>query len=124
MITLKELVATQYSDYKGSVSLDMQDISAGGFELLDLPKGVIIGAGFEFGELRGDCKLEKVTIYVLVADPSYGSSMQDFIDNAPKEGVKVSKVKKTIPVDKLGLFFKRFNCCGLSKDVKLDRIEL
>lgn len=118
MKNLKELVVTKYGDYQGNVSMDVQDRFAGQFESIDLPEGVIVGAGFEFGEMRGECSLDTVTVYVLVADPKYGTTMQEIIDNTPDEGVKVTKAKTNIPVSELGLFFKRFNCCGIYKGLK------
>lgn len=118
MKTLKEVVVTKYGDYQGNVSMDMQDQFVGQLKSFDLPKGVVIGAGFEFGEMRGECSLDSVICYVLVADPEYGTTMQEVMDNAPREGVKVAKIKKSIPVSELGLFFKRFNCCGIYKELK------
>lgn len=121
MKNLKKIVVTKYGDYQGNVSMDMQDKFACQLQSFDLPKGVVIGAGFEFGEIIGEKSLQSVTCYVLVADPEYGANIQEVIDNAPSEGLKITKVKKTIPVNELGLFFKRFNCCGIYKDFKYEQ---
>lgn len=118
MSTLKEIVTTNYGDYKGVVSIDYQDHFFSQLKSLDLPEGIVIGAGFDFGEIRGECSLDTVDFYVLIASPEYGDTMQEIIDSIPPQGVKVKKVKQAIPVSELGKFIKRFNCCGVCKDIK------
>ena len=118
MEDLKKIVVTKYGDYQGNVSMDMQDQFICQLKSFDLPEGVVIGAGFEFDEIIGKESFQSVVCYVLVADPEYGTNMQEVIDNAPSENLKVTKVKKTSPVNELGLFFKRFNCCGIYKGLK------
>ncbi len=121
MEDLKKIVVTKYGDYQGNVSMDMQDLFICQLKSFDLPEGVIIGAGFEFDEIKEKEFIQSVMCYVLVADPKYGANMQEVIDNTPSEGLKVTKVKKTIPINELGLFFKRFNCCGIYKGLKYEQ---
>ena len=118
MSTLIEIVNSKYGDYKGNVSIDFQDQFFTRLKSLGFPKGVIVGTGFSFGEIKGECSLDTVSFYVLIASPEYGSTMQDVIDSIPDKGIKVQKVKQAIPVSELGKFIKRFNCCGIYKDIK------
>ncbi len=126
MSTLKEFTATKYSDFEGTAFIDMQEHF---FERLkqqlELSEGVVVGAGFEFGEIKGECSLDKVTFYVLVADPEYGSTMDEVANHIPTTGAKVKRFKKSIPVNELGLFIKRFNCCGMySKGVDVQDFDI
>ena len=123
MKTLKELTATRYGDFQGAVSIDRQDLAINSLSELNLPEGVIIGFGFKFGEIRGNCELNEVDIYFFVALPEYGSSIQEIIDSGVKE-VKVNEVSRRIPVTALGKFIKRFDCCGLYKDLDIKSIEV
>ncbi|WP_373782735.1 hypothetical protein [Bacteroides heparinolyticus] len=110
-------VATKYGDYKGEMSIDMQDIAIEKIKDVKLPEGVLVGMGFEFGEMRGDCLLKDVTLVFLIADPEYGNTMQDVSECLPESNAKVQEVRHRIPVAQLGLFIKRFSCCGLYKEL-------
>lgn len=123
MKTLKELTATKYGDYQGAVSIDRQDLAINSLSGLNLPEGVIIGFGFEFGEIKGDCELNEVDIYFFIALPEYGSSIQDIIDSGIKD-LKVNEVSRRIPVSELGKYIKRFDCCGLNKELDVNSIEV
>lgn len=123
MKTLKELTATKYGDFQGAVSIDRQDLAINSLKELNLPEGVIIGFGFEFGEIKGDCDLNKVDIYFFIALPEYGSTIQDIMDSGIEE-IKVKEVSKRIPVTELGKYIKRFDCCGLYKDLDIKSIEI
>lgn len=126
MSTLKDFTATKYSDFQGTASIDMQDHF---FEQLkkhlEQSEEVVVGAGFEFGELRGECSLKTVTFYVLAADLEYGRTMDEVADRIPKTGAKVKRFRKSIPVNELGLFIKRFNCCGIySKGLDIQDFDI
>ena len=59
MSTLIEIVNSKYGDYKGNVSIDFQDQFFTRLKSLGFPKGVIVGTGFEFGEIKGECSLDR-----------------------------------------------------------------
>jgi len=123
MGTLKELISTNYEDYKGVVAIDRQDQFFESIKSLNLLNGVIVGFGFNFGEIKGECKLENVDIYLYVALPEYGESVQDII-NSGTDKLKVNKISKRIPVCELGKYIKRFNCFGIYKDINVEKFEI
>lgn len=84
---------------------------------------MIVGFGFNFGEIKGECKLENVDIYLYVALPEYGESVQDII-NSGTDKLKVNKISKRIPVCELGKYIKRFNCFGIYKDINVEKFEI
>lgn len=123
MKTLKELTVTNYGDYKGFVSIDRQDMLFESINSLELPKGVIVGFGFDFGEIRGNFKLDNVDIYFYIALPEYGETVQDIINSGVRE-LKVKKASRSIPVAELGKYIKRFNCCGICKGLNIEGLEI
>lgn len=70
------------------------------------------------GVIRGECSLDIVNFFVLIASPEYGNTIQEVLNSIPNEGIKIKKVKHEIPVNELGKFIKRFNCCGIHKEIK------
>ena len=55
---LQEFASTKYGDYKGVVSMDRQEFAYQEIEALNLPEGVLIGMGFDFGEINKEQALE------------------------------------------------------------------
>ena len=123
MKNLKDLVSTNYCDYQGPVAIDRQDMFSENIKDLNLPDGVLISIGVEFGELKGECILEQVKLYFWIALPEYGESIQDIISSGNKQ-LKVHETAVLIPVSDLGKYIKRFDCCGLYKDLDVDSIEI
>ena len=118
----KEFTLTNYHDFMGHMSIDVQDN-----EFLKLfgeePEGVVIAMGFSFGEIKGKLELKDVDLFFLVALPEYGNSISD-IQNLNIDSVKVRKVTKKIPVSELGQYIKRFSCCGISKELNIREFEI
>lgn len=114
---LNELVSTRYGDYQGLVSIDRQDMYMNLVDTFDLPKGVIVGMGFDFGEMRGNSTLEDVTVIFLIADPEYGNTMDEIMSNMPDFDAKLIEERKLMPISMLARLFKRFSCMGINKSI-------
>lgn len=117
---LKELTRTQYGDFQGIVSIDRQEFAYQKLDTFDLPEGILIGMGFDFGEIKiGSKGIVEVRCTFLIAAPKYGDTMQEVINNIPSSGADVIKVNRYMPFQELGKLFKRFNCCGIYKDLDI-----
>lgn len=114
---LNELVSTRYGDYQGLVSMDRQDMYMNLVKTFDLPEGVIVGMGIDFGEIREYSMFEDVTVIFLIADLEYGNTMDEIMANMPDFDAKLTEVRKSMPISMLGRLFKRFSCMGINKSI-------
>lgn len=117
---LKDLVDVKYNDMNGLFAFDENDSdnihSLCQSQGIDTDKHFVLGFGFEFGEIRGDERLEVVTCKILLLDEEYGISYDEVLKNAASMPSLKAVIKRfDIPVTELGRYIKRFDAMALTE---------